>query len=595
MRIELIKKLESGRERCSLRLNGTALETGVEKPGKKSRVKSKIYPSEEKALTAYQKALAKLVVDDFVATSLEGRWDSLAETQIEELPTRDADQFVLVFDGDCSAPHDLLLDYRRGLCLPDGERILAGIYVKGDLRVEGCLINWEDDYGPFLVVEGNLRARSMATGGAELIIKGDLLVEGELLGVYNHGYIRVAGDLRARAIATEHTIDVAGETHAMRYDGWHEKVYRYAGEQADKDDPYDLSGVFQKSLIRDQALDMQKARQALAKGKPITQESFISIAEHFRKLLGKKLEVPEKVKSLSLKGKDLTLLPDLLFEFPNLEKLNLEHNELRTLPPEIGRLKKLKELYLHGNGLTHLPEEIGELSELRILDLQANCVVELPGSLARCQKLESISLVNNPYSYVLKVFGSWSKVELMREFPEVLTKLPNLKQLKIEQIHLSSLPREPFASELLEPFTIKNALIAEEPNPELYPQMIVDIESNQKRAVNYIRYWFSREDIVREAYYNKVNARYDWSDIPPLLDLLIDFNTPLTEPYDEALAQFEKCCEGIVKWFSLGDAPDRLEPARSLFSTLLEHLAKNHDATPLTSGLKELFGRFQEG
>ncbi len=105
-------------------------------------------------------------------------------------------------------PHALWIDDRAGvLKCGDDEPPIAGILVRGDLTMDGALLNWEDDFGPFLQVEGNLTTRAMATGGSRVYVGG------------NHGQLEVGGTLTARVVATEHRVESAGALNAHRYDG----------------------------------------------------------------------------------------------------------------------------------------------------------------------------------------------------------------------------------------------------------------------------------------------------------------------------------------------------------------------------------------
>jgi predicted DNA-binding WGR domain protein len=93
--------------------------------------------------------------------------------------SEDDNDRVFVHEGDLVVPHALWLDYRRGLLsLADqSEDPFTGLIVRGNLTIEGCLFNIEDDYGPFLLVTGNLTAVSVATGGARICICGSLTAE----------------------------------------------------------------------------------------------------------------------------------------------------------------------------------------------------------------------------------------------------------------------------------------------------------------------------------------------------------------------------------------------------------------------------------
>ena len=88
-----------------------------------------------------------------------------------------AKRHVLVCEGDWTLAETLRLDWTPDWCsrtwltrLGIDEAVdadgIAGMLVLGDLVIDGALINADIDSGPFLVVQGNLTARAVASGGA---------------------------------------------------------------------------------------------------------------------------------------------------------------------------------------------------------------------------------------------------------------------------------------------------------------------------------------------------------------------------------------------------------------------------------------------
>ncbi len=90
-----------------------------------------------------------------------------------------------------------------------------GMIVDGDLEVRDFVTNWDMDYGPFLWVRGDLRAKNLATAGSEVVIAGDLTVAQTIAGYYNHGSLVVHGDTRAEVILPyEHLLEFRGAVEA---------------------------------------------------------------------------------------------------------------------------------------------------------------------------------------------------------------------------------------------------------------------------------------------------------------------------------------------------------------------------------------------
>ncbi|RKI75235.1 hypothetical protein D7X55_00400 [Corallococcus sp. AB049A] len=497
---------------------------------------------------------------------------------------------VLVLTGKVVMPYDLRLDFRQGIFAQDDEDEppFTGLIVRGDLTVEGCVLNWENDFGPFLQVHGNLVAKRIAIGGARLHVSGDLTTE-DLVAVYNHGSVSVGGNLKARTLASHYSFQVAGAVDAHRYLGQDSKVFAVAGGVEDVKDPYEGKGVFVPAVVRDGRVDLEKLRTRLATGKPVARDTFTSIREAFRQLVAKKMAEPDKVKSLTLEDKGLTSLPEELFLFRKLEKLNLRSNELRVLPEELGQLTELRELDLRSNGLLELPESIGELKKLRVLDLEANCLWRLPESLAGCVELRRVNLINNPYADVRRAFGSWRQVQLMFDFPEVLTRLPKLEVLTFEGTPLRTLPTRRFDSTALSKVTVLRSLVTHV-DPELHAQLQVDVERSREKAAAFVGYWFRPETVRLESFYDAKADRYDFAEVLALLALLLRINIPTAAPYDATLEKFRGQSQQIARHLDWdGDKPRHVHALFGALRDALGPLGEPYPGDALIAGLRDVF------
>ncbi|WP_375757624.1 hypothetical protein [Corallococcus exercitus] len=502
----------------------------------------------------------------------------------------DDEDRVLVLTGNVVMPHDLGLDFRQGIFAQDDEDAppFTGLIVRGDLTVEGCVLNWENDFGPFLQVHGNLVAKRIAIGGARLHVSGDLTTE-DLVAVYNHGSVSVGGNLKARTLASHYAFKVAGAVDAHRYLGQDSKVFAVAGGVEDVKNPYEGKGVFVPAVVRDGRVDLEKVRARLAAGKPVARDAFTSIREAFRQLVAKKLAEPDKVKSLTLEDKGLTSLPEELFLFRKLEKLNLRRNNLRALPEALGQLTELRELDLHGNQLLELPESMGELKKLRVLDLSYNCLWRLPESLAGCAELRRVNLVNNPHAYVRRAFGSWKQVQLMFDFPEVLTRLPKLEVLTFEGTPLRTLPTRRFDSTALSKATVLRSLVTQV-DPELHAQLQVDVERSREKAAAHIGYWFNPENVRLESFYDAKSDRYDFAELLALLALLLRINIPTAAPYEESLEKFRAQSQQIARHLDWdGDKPRHVHALFAALRDALGPLGEPYPGDALIAGLRDVF------
>jgi hypothetical protein len=117
-----------------------------------------------------------------------------------------ADAEVVVLSGNTileKLPLDFShLDSWTGLAKAQPDMFL-GVVVDGDLTVTDWITNWERDFGPFLLVRGDVRAKNLGTAGSEILIEGDLDVTQTLAGIYNHGHTIIKGDTRAEVVLTD--------------------------------------------------------------------------------------------------------------------------------------------------------------------------------------------------------------------------------------------------------------------------------------------------------------------------------------------------------------------------------------------------------
>lgn len=77
------------------------------------------------------------------------------------------------------------------------------ILFEKDLIIENALTQSNVDYGPTVIVKGNVSAKNIAFGGACIIIKGDVTVEQTMIGIYNHGVINITGKVTAEYIISD--------------------------------------------------------------------------------------------------------------------------------------------------------------------------------------------------------------------------------------------------------------------------------------------------------------------------------------------------------------------------------------------------------
>ncbi len=136
------------------------------------------------------------------------------------------------------------------------------------------------------------------------------------------------------------------------------------------------------------------------------------------------------LKKLNLRCNQLIQLPEVILRLESLEWLDLALTDLKTLSESIGNLKKLRFLYLENNSLITLPSSIGNLEFLQNLHLENNPIKSLPNEMSNLRSLEKLWLEAPTYFYK----GA------LEELPEEFGDLPFLQVLDLSSCEIKYLP-----------------------------------------------------------------------------------------------------------------------------------------------------------
>lgn len=98
---------------------------------------------------------------------------------------------------------------------------------------------------------------------------------------------------------------------------------------------------------------------------------------------------------LKLTSCNLEIIPSVIFNFTNLQKLNLKNNKINHIPEEITKLVNLKSLNLKNNKISVIPQYITSLTNLRRLYLGNNQLETIPENIIELTKLEHLMLEKN--------------------------------------------------------------------------------------------------------------------------------------------------------------------------------------------------------
>jgi len=170
---------------------------------------------------------------------------------------------------------------------------------------------------------------------------------------------------------------------------------------------------------------------------------------NFRKLV--------KLKSLSLMGNRINMIPVWIDSLVALEFLNISNNCLRSIPSEMGNLFHLKDLNLRGNPeLSYIPSSFSKLSSLVKLQIvENNTSSNMLTFLKHLSYLEDLSLGGDRLS----------------EFPSEVIQLPQLLYLSIGKNNIETIPHEVVL------LTSLKRLILEDNNLIWLPENIGDLTS----------------------------------------------------------------------------------------------------------------------
>jgi hypothetical protein len=119
---------------------------------------------------------------------------------------------VLVLPAGTTVNGDIQLDWEAPWASKDD---VIAVICEADLTVTGTIRNRTLEGGPLLFVGGDLKVGNLIKGGATVIILGNVEASGIVVGEYNDGVTRIAGDLTAQGFyLLDHDGDVGGKINA---------------------------------------------------------------------------------------------------------------------------------------------------------------------------------------------------------------------------------------------------------------------------------------------------------------------------------------------------------------------------------------------
>lgn len=124
-------------------------------------------------------------------------------TYLDELLAKEGNQFAVI-DAGFTVAGDWVVDWPELAVFMEREaHDVQGLFVLGDVVVEGSLMNRCLHGGPILYISGNLDAHNLLSGGAEISIGGSARIRDVVSGIYSHGRLAVWGVLSARLLVVD--------------------------------------------------------------------------------------------------------------------------------------------------------------------------------------------------------------------------------------------------------------------------------------------------------------------------------------------------------------------------------------------------------
>jgi Leucine-rich repeat (LRR) protein len=358
---------------------------------------------------------------------------------------------ILFFDGDTFIDGDLDKD-RVTAFLQElkEERSLDSmlVFVNGNLTVNGQV--GMGDYHPFLLVLGNVHCEVLYSSDDTMYIKGDAHVKYAYYGYYNDGSITVDGTTYVPYVLnSDHhsAITPQGAILINVYSDHNDFFeYDYTCEVLDESvvpDALDDNGGFDawkfidvvkqgqspfKEGVKPLRLVYEEELEHITSGNTDTVVE-LDYSDKKLKVFPPSLAKLKKLKKLTLSKNIITEIPAIIGELESLEELDLSRCNIETINEAIGKLKKLRILNLSSNhNLGSFPEAMFGLSELQVLKMDY-VATPLPEGLAKLEKLEE-----------LRMYQCYNDKDNVAPFPEVITKLKNLKHFDFRENLIKELP-----------------------------------------------------------------------------------------------------------------------------------------------------------
>ncbi|HOY19110.1 MAG TPA: leucine-rich repeat domain-containing protein [Haliscomenobacter sp.] len=350
------------------------------------------------------------------------------------------------------------------------EPYYGAIFLK-NLHAEEYIIQEETDYGPLIIVQGDIEAKNLFVSGGDCYFRGNVNVAQTLVaGVYNHGELTINGQIEADLILSF--------DHSFTYSAAHIKRGIVVGLQPSFEHPefqsYDFRDVLEKKyyLPGEEILNTDQVLKAMRKGQTLLKNTTL-LTPLERQILKARQSNAAKA---NLGGMSLKDIPQALFELADLTALDLSCNYLESLPAKFLQFKQLskinlfdcefeafpevllqmpslQEINLGKNSLSRLPDGLVNLSNLKKMGLYRCNLSEFPEQLYHLDKLEEIDLSyqeEQPALIINQPLHALKTLHLNANFgTSIQVALPNLQELSMRNCSVKEFPTSILSSKKL--------------------------------------------------------------------------------------------------------------------------------------------------
>ena len=144
---------------------------------------------------------------------------------------------------------------------------------------------------------------------------------------------------------------------------------------------------------------------------------------------------PLKVYAISLKRSKLTVIPEEIYQFKNLNSLILKNNKLSEFPKKVIEFKYLQVLDISSNKITTIPKELGNLTNLNKLYLHQNKFTSIPHQIKYLKRLTHLTLsgskITNLPIHIRELNQTLTRIEMwqvpisLKSYRKIKLLLPN--------------------------------------------------------------------------------------------------------------------------------------------------------------------------